>query len=115
MTKQEARPKYTTVIFYKHWVNGNGWEYESILDVEENDPYGLDERYIDWLEIIGGSISDEDGLKVMADNSTEDTLYSIVLYDAADYNENNTDAAEIGRVERWESEIAQEYLAKMAD
>lgn len=112
MTKQEARPKYTTVIFCKHWVNGSGWSYEEILDVEESD-YNLD--YIDWDEIIGLGGGDEEGAKVMADNSKEDNLITIVLYDAADYAENDTDAAEIKRVERWESEIAQEYLAKMAD
>ena len=113
MENKEARPKYTTVIFEKHWVNGSGWSYETILDVEESD-YNLEG--IDWAEILFSLAGDdEDGIKAIADNSKEDDLMTIVLYDAADYNENNTDAAEIGRVERWKSEIAQEYLAKMAD
>ena len=41
MENKEARPKYTTVIFEKHWVNGSGWSYETILDVEESD-YNLE-------------------------------------------------------------------------
>ena len=112
MAKKEARPKYTTVIFCKHWVNGSGWSYETILDVEESD-YNLET--LDWDEILFWLAGDDEGIKVIADESKEDNLITIVLYDAADYDENNTDAAEIERVERWESEIAKEYLAKTAD
>lgn len=112
MTKQEARPKYTTVIFCKHWVNGSGWSYGEILNVEESD-YNLDA--LDWDDIVLWLVGDEEGARVVADDSEEDNLIAIVLYDTADYGENNTDAAEIERVERWESEIAKEYLSKMAD
>ncbi len=113
MENKEARPKYTTVIFCKHWVNGSGWSYETILNVEESD-YNL--KTLDWDDILFWLVDDDDeGIKVIADDSEEDNLITIVLYDAADYEENNTDAAEIERVERWESEIAKEYLAKTAD
>lgn len=113
MTKQEARPKYTTVIFCRHWVNGSGWSYEEILDVEESD-YNLDN--IDWDDILFWLAGDdEEGIKVIADDSKEDNLITIVLYGAADYDENNTAAAEIERVERWESDLAKEHLAKTAD
>lgn len=113
MTKQEARQKYTTVIFEKHWINGSGWSYGTILDVEESD-YNLEA--LDWDDILFWLAGDnEEGIKVIADNSKEDDLITIVLYDAADYDENNTDAAELERVERWKSEIAREYLEKTDD
>lgn len=114
MTNTKARPKYTTVIFSKHWVNGSGWSYEEVLNVEESEYYKLGD--IDWADILFWlDGNDEEDIKVIADNSKEDNLITIVLYAAADYDENDTDAAEIERVERWESEIAREYLARIAD
>lgn len=113
MTNQEARPRYTQVIFCKHWVNWSGWSYENILDIaESNDNL----ETIDWDDILFWLASDdEEAIKVLADKSKEDNLITIVLYETEDFDENDTDAEEIERVEKWESEIAREYLEKTAD
>lgn len=106
--------KYIEVISAGEWVNGSGWSYDSTVDANEVDTPNLDTNDIDWYQITGISAMDFEDIQKKADADLKDIRWKIAIYNAAEYEECG-DAAELASVEKWESEIASEYLEMYAE
>ena len=53
--------------------------------------------------------------KKKADADSKDIRWKIAIYDAAEYNDPDGNPEELTSVEKWESEIASEYLEMYAE
>ena len=104
------------VISAGEWINGSGWSYDgSTVDVNEVDTPDLDTNDIDWYETTGISAMDLEDIQKKADADLKDIRWKIATYDADEYEECGDAATELARVEKWESEIASEYLKMYAE
>ncbi len=107
--------KYIEVISADEWVNGSGWSCGSTVDVNEVDTPELNSHDIDWYLITGISAMDFEDIQKKADADLKDIRWRIEIYDAAEYNDPDGNPEEIASVEKWESEIASEYLEMFAE
>lgn len=108
--------KYIEVISTGEWVNGSGWSYDdSTVDVNEVDTPNLDTNDIDWYETTGISAMDLEDIQEKADADSKDIRWKIAIYDADEYNDPDGNPEELASVEKWESEIASEYLEMYAE
>lgn len=108
--------KYIEVISAGEWVNGSGWSYDdSIVDVNEVDTPDLDTDDIDWYETTGIGAMDFEDIQKKADADSKDIRWKIAIYNADEYEECGDAATELASVEKWESEIASEYLKMYAE
>lgn len=70
------------------WVNGSGWEYESIVETYHGDPYKDDEGNlhpdIDWDEALNLRDMDDEAIERCKDSSVSDLEYTVRAWETED-------------------------------
>lgn len=108
--------RYEAVTYASEWVDGSGWSCEnSIVEavaMTEEEHLTNSRSGIDWSALIEGC--DPDEIRRMADDNGEDVKYTVTVYDTT-YGDSEDDAVEVSGEERWQSDIAKQYIADHPD
>lgn len=106
---------YKITEYASGWTNGSGWSYEmdelgsEILTDRQYDAI-KDGEEPDWYELAGFRRMDYEDVARRIDGNT-DVQYTVITEDITD-PENPAIAA---KFERWESDIAQDYIKRYKD